>query len=86
VISRVLDLLIAAPLSKTESERIAARADIDVSGVSWSAGPSDFWWHVVRRAHTARTMERLFEAADYVFGENFEWADAKRGYRTAREG
>ena len=83
VISGVVDLLIVAPLSKTESERIAARADIDVSGVSWSAGPRDFWWHVVNRAHTAWTMERLFEAADYVFGDNPRWADAKQDYRAA---
>jgi hypothetical protein len=86
VISRVLDLLIAAPLSRTESERIAAKADIDVSGVSWSASPSDFWWHVVRRAHTARTMEGLFEAADHIFGENPEWAGVKQSYRMARDG
>jgi hypothetical protein len=83
VISRSCNLLAWAHLSQTEAEQIAAKAGIDVSGVSWSAGPRDFWWHVINRAHTAWTMERLFEAADYVFGENPEWADAKQDYRTA---
>src|SRR5690348_6905242 len=86
IITRLCDLLIAAPLSKTALHRTPPNADIDVSGVSWSASPSDFWWHVVRRAHTARTIESLFEAADHVFGENSEWADAKQSYRTARDG
>ena len=83
VIIRLYDLLIEAPLSQAESERIAAKAYIDFSGVSWSASPSDFWWYVVRRAHTARTMEGLFGAADHVFRENPEWANAKQDYQTA---
>ena len=85
-ISRVLDLLIAAHLSKTESEQIAYTVGIDVSGVSWAEGPRPFWWHVVNRAQTAWIMEILFEAADHVFGGNPEWTAAKQDYLTARDG
>jgi hypothetical protein len=86
VIRRVLDLLIAAHLTQGESKQIAGNAGIDFHEVAWSADDALFWGTVLQRAHTAWTMERLFAAADRVFGDNPAWLAAKQDYLTARDG
>jgi len=86
VIRKVLDLLIAARLTQGESKQIAGNADIDFHEVAWSADDALFWATVLQRAHTAWKMERLFAAADRVFGDNPAWLAAKQDYLTTRDG
>jgi len=83
IIGRLCDLLVGARLPRYESIEIASTANIDARNVSWADGDGPFWDDVVRRAHTQGAMKRLFEAADYVFKNNPEWATAKQDYRTA---
>jgi hypothetical protein len=84
-IRRLRDILAEWVSDEDEARRIVGDSGLR-PGVPWrSHDATSFWQKVLENTHRAWQMESLFTAADEVFGENPDWREAKRKYRTACE-
>jgi hypothetical protein len=82
---RLRDLLVDSIPAEEEARRIVRDSGLGATADWWYRDPTAFWDTALRRAHTAWRMERLFAAADEVFGSNPDWRDAKARYLAARD-